>query len=279
MRLFWRRAVDRAMTAMMLMCVIAGVAALVSILLYVGVRGIRAIDWGFFTQLPKPVGEPGGGMANAMVGTLILVGLACLGGLPIGILAGVYLAEYGHGRLAAAVRFAADVLQGVPSIVIGIVAYALVVLPMRRFSSIAGGVALAIMMIPLVTRTTEEMLRLVPGSLREAALALGVPPGRVVIRVVMRTALPGIVTGVMLGVARVAGETAPLLFTALGNRFWHTGLDQPIASLPVQIYTYAISPYADWHDQAWAAALVLVAIVLITNVIARLATRARFAGR
>jgi phosphate transport system permease protein len=222
------------------------------------------------------VGEAGGGMANEMVGTLILIGLACSLGLPVGILGGVYLAEFGNNKFGWTVRFAADVLSGVPSIVIGIFAYTLIVLPMRSFSAYAGGFALGVMMIPVVTRTTEEIVRLVPHALREAALALGVPRWRTTLKVVMRTARGGVITGVMLAICRIAGETAPLLFTAFGNRFWHQGLDQPIASLTVQIFTYAISPFADWQRQAWAGALVLLGMILLTSVAVRFMTRGRF---
>ena len=236
-------------------------------------KGFSSLNVAFFTQLPKPVGESGGGMANAIVGTLTLIGLACALGLPVGILAGVYLSEYGHGRLGWCIRFAADVLMGVPSIVIGIYAYTLIVLPMHGFSAYAGGFALGVIMLPIVTRTTEEMIRLVPGSLREAALALGVPSWRTVVWVVLRTARGGIVTGVMLAVARVAGETAPLLFTAFGNQFWQHSLRGPISSLPVQLYTYAISPFEDWHRQAWAGALVLMGLIFATSVAVRLFTR------
>jgi phosphate transport system permease protein len=248
------------------------------VLVYVTSKGLEGLSWSFFTALPKPVGESGGGMANAIVGTLELVGLASLIGVPFGVLAGVYLAEFGTGRLARVVRFSADVMTGVPSIVVGIFVYTLFVLTMRRFSVIAGAVALAIIMLPVVTRTTEELLRLVPDSLREAALALGVPRWRAILRVVLRTAAPGIATGVMLAVARVAGETAPLLFTAFNNRFWNEGLTQPIASMPVQIFTFAVAPYEDWHRQAWAGALTLVALVLVLNLAARLLVRHRVRG-
>jgi len=234
------------------------------------------VNLDFFTQLPKPVGETGGGMANAIVGTLVLIMLACALGLPVGIGTGVFLAEYGHTRLAPLVRFCADVLNGVPSIVIGIYAYTLIVMPTKSFSAYAGGVALGVIMLPIVARTTEEMLRLVPSSLREAALALGVPSWRTTLRVIIRTARGGIITGVMLAIARVAGETAPLLFTAFGNQFWHHGLGGPISSLPVQIYTYAISPFDDWHRQAWAGALVLLTLIALTSLSVRLLTRGRF---
>jgi phosphate transport system permease protein len=214
-------------------------------------------------------------MANAIVGTLILIGLACCLGLPIGIMTGVYLAEFGHNRFGWLVRFGADVLNGVPSIVIGIYAYTLLVMPMKGFSAYAGGFALAVLMLPIVARTTEEMIRLVPTSLREASLALGVPAWRTTLRVVLRTARGGIITGIMLAIARIAGETAPLLFTAFGNQFWHSGLNGPISSLPVQIYTYAISPFDDWHRQAWAGALVLLALISCASLSVRVLTRNR----
>ena len=249
------------------------------VLWYVAARGVAGIDLDFFRELPKPVGETGGGMANGLVGTLELVGLACAFGIPPGVLAGIYLAEFGGSRFAKLVRFSADVMSGVPSITVGIFVYALIVLRTKTFSAYAGGVALAVLMLPTVTRTTEELLRLVPEALREAALGLGVPKWRATLRVVLRTAAPGIATGIMLAVARVAGETAPLLFTAFNNSFWSAGLNQPTASLPVQIYTYAVSPYDDWHKKAWAAALVLVGLVLILNVSARLLVRHRVRTR
>jgi phosphate transport system permease protein len=232
----------------------------------------------FFTHLPKPVGEVGGGMANAIVGTLILLTLAAIIGLPVGILGGLYLAESRDRRLPWLARFLADVLNGVPSIVIGIFAYTVIVLPMRRFSALAGAFALAVIMLPIVVRTSEELVRLVPASLREAALALGIPQWKVLLRIVLPTARAGIVTGVMVAIARVAGETAPLLFTAFGNRFWHQGLDQPIAALPLQIFAYAIAPYDDWHRQAWAGALVLIGLVFVVSFAARVATSGRFTG-
>ena len=241
-------------------------------------QGVVALNVGFFTQLPKPVGEVGGGMANAIVGTLILVSLAACLGLPLGILGGLYLAESRDRRLPWIARFLADVLNGVPSIVIGIFAYGVAVLPFRRFSALAGGFALAIIMLPIVIRTSEELVRLVPSSMREAALALGIPEWKVLLRIVLPTARAGIITGVMVAVARVAGETAPLLFTAFGNRFWHQGLDQPIAALPLQIFAYAISPYDDWHRQAWAGALVLIGMVFVVSLAARVATSGRFTG-
>ena len=246
---------------------------LVLVFAFLLVQGASAINVGFFTQLPKPVGEVGGGMANAIAGTLMLLGLASLFGLPIGILGGIYLAESTDRRMPWLVRFLADLLNGVPSIVIGIFAYAIVVRPLKHFSAFAGGIALAVIMLPIVIRTTEEMIRLVPSSLREAALALGIPEWKVILRVVLPTARAGIITGVMVAVARVAGETAPLLFTAFGNRFWSQSLGQPIAALPLQIFAYAISPYDDWHRQAWAGALVLIALVFSVSLAARLATR------
>ena len=241
-------------------------------------QGAAFIRPEFFTEMPKPVGEEGGGMANAIVGTLILLGIASVIGLPVGIGAGLYLADRRTAPLATLVRFLSDVLNGLPSIVLGIFAWEFMVRPFGGFSALAGGVALGAMMIPLVTRTTEEMIRLVPVSLREAALALGYTRWRTSVSIVLRTALPGIVTGALVAVARIAGETAPLLFTALGNSFWSTSLHEPIAALPLQIFTYAISPYESQHAQAWAGALVLIAIVLIISLIARYATRGRHDG-
>jgi phosphate transport system permease protein len=276
MRYTARRRLDLLARGLTLACTAAVLAPLVLIIGYLMAKGITSLNLDFFTQLPKPVGEAGGGMANAIVGTLVLIGLACVLGLPIGIGTGVFLSEYSHSRLAPLVRFCADVLNGVPSIVIGIYAYTLIVMPTKTFSAYAGGAALGVIMLPIIARTTEEMLRLVPSSLREAALALGVPGWRTTLRVVIRTARGGIITGVMLAVARVAGETAPLLFTAFGNQFWHHGLGGPISSLPVQIYTYAISPFDDWHRQAWAGALVLLTLIALTSLSVRLLTRGRF---
>jgi len=232
----------------------------------------------FFTEMPMPVGEAGGGMANAIVGTLILIGTASVIGLPVGVGAGLYLADRGNNPLATTVRFLSDVLNGLPSIVLGIFAWEFLVRPFGGFSALAGGVALGAMMIPLVTRTTEEMIKLVPVSLREAALALGYTRWRTSVSIVLRTALPGIVTGALVAVARIAGETAPLLFTALGNQFWSTSLNEPIAALPLQIFSYAISPYDTAHAQAWAGALVLILIVLIISLAARYVTRGKHAG-
>jgi phosphate ABC transporter, permease protein PstA len=239
-------------------------------------EGASALSPEFFTNMPRPVGEAGGGMANAIVGTLTLIGIASVIGLPIGIGAGLFLAEKRTTPLAHAVRFLSDVLNGLPSIVIGIFAWEFLVRPAGHFSALAGGVALGSMMIPLVTRTTEEMLKVVPLSLREAALALGYPRWRTSISVVLRTARAGIATGALVAIARIAGETAPLLFTAFGNQFWSTAVREPIAALPLQIFTYAISPYDEWHRQAWAGALVLIAIVLVISLAARFVTRSRF---
>ncbi|MBI4516598.1 MAG: phosphate ABC transporter permease PstA [Deltaproteobacteria bacterium] len=263
---------NAAAQAIAIGCTVAVLVPLVLILGYLITKGITALNFDFFTQLPAPVGEPGGGMANAIVGTITLIGLACVLGLPVGVLAGVYLSEYGHGRFGWTVRFAADVLNGVPSIVIGIFAYVLIVLPAKSFSAYAGGFALGVIMLPIVARTTEEMIKLVPNSLREAALALGLPAWRTTLWVVLRTARGGIVTGIMLALARIAGETAPLIFTAFGNQFWHHGLGAPIAALPVQIYSYAISPFEDWHRQAWAGALVLLLLICTTSLSVRLFT-------
>ena len=252
---------------------------LLSVFIYVIQRGVSSVNWNFFTQLPTPVGETGGGMGNALLGTAWLVGLASLVGVPWGIAAGVYLSEYGRGKLATTLRFVTDLMTSIPSIIIGLFAYALIVLPMKRFSVLAGAASLAVIMIPVVTRTTEELLKLVPVHIREAGLALGLPRWKVTLRIVLRGSMGGIATGVMLAVARVAGETAPLLFTAFSNRFWNRGLDQPTASLPVQIYTYAISPYEDWHRQAWAGALVLVLFVFVLNLTTRLVLRRQTGGR
>jgi phosphate transport system permease protein len=264
-----RRRRDKIARGLCLAATAVAILPLLAVLLYVAQKGLSGLSWEFFTEMPNPVGEPGGGLKHAFAGTLITVGIASAIGIPIGIMAGIYLSEFGDNRLGTAVRFCADVMAGVPSITVGIFVYTLVVVTMQHFSALAGGIALAIIMLPTVTRTTEEMLRLVPASLREAALALGAPKRRAIVRIALRTAAPGIATGVMLAVARVAGETAPLLFTALGNQYWSTSLDKPIATLPVQLYNYAVSPYDDWHEKAWAAALVLVFGVLVLNVLAR----------
>jgi phosphate transport system permease protein len=254
------------------LAVLLALVPLVLVLFFVVSQGVQALNIGFFTQMPRPVGETGGGMLNALVGTLVLTGLAATIAIPIGVISGVYMSEYKGTRLATATRFAADTLNGVPSIVIGIFAYAVAVLPFRRFSAMAGGLALGMMMIPIIARTTEELLLLVPGALREGALALGATRARAVFTVILPAALPGIITGVLLALARIAGETAPLLFTAFNNRFFSTDLRQPIASMTVQIFTYAISPYEDWHRQAWAGALVLVTFVLVCSLVTRVAT-------
>jgi phosphate transport system permease protein len=258
----YRRATDHIMTGLAMLTVLLVLAPLFALFGYLVVRGAVSIDLSFLTQTPKPVGEAGGGMANAIVGSLIILGIASIIGVPFGVGAGIYLAEFGRNRLGAAIRFTADVLNGVPSIVIGMVAYGVVVLYQGHFSAFSGGVALAIMMVPTISRTTEEMLLLVPQALREAAYGLGVPRWRTTLSITLRTATSGVITGVMLAFARVAGETAPLLFTALGNTFWSLRTDQPIAALPLQIFTYANSPYDDWHRQAWAGSLVLIILIV-----------------
>ncbi|HEY6102355.1 MAG TPA: phosphate ABC transporter permease PstA [bacterium] len=267
----FRRLKNGGMALATLACTLVVLAPLFIILGFLARTGLGALNWEFFTHLPGAAGEPGGGMANAILGTIVLVALAAVIGIPIGVLGGTYLSEYAGTRLSYAARFIADVMNGIPSIVMGLFAYVLIVLPMRHFSALAGGVALGVMLIPTVMRTTEEIVRLVPQSVREASLALGIPLWKTLLRVVMPTAAAGIVTGIMVGLARVAGETAPLLFTAFGNRFWNRDLLQPIAALPIQIFAYAISPFDDWHRQAWAGALVLVGIVLVVNVAARYA--------
>ena len=258
------------MSGVAVACALCVILPLVLVLMHLVREGLGAVDIAFFTQLPKPVGELGGGMANAIVGTFVLLAIALVVGVPIGLLGGIFLSEYGSERINFWIRFGADILNGVPSIVWGMAAYALVVVPMKGFSTWAGGLALGFIMIPLVLRTTEEVLVLVPNAYREAALALGLPRWKIITHIVVRTALKGIITGVLLALGRVAGETAPLLFTAFGNRFWSHHLSEPIAALPLQIYTYAISPYDDWHRQAWAGALVLVLLVFILSVGVRL---------
>ncbi|MEO5579659.1 MAG: phosphate ABC transporter permease PstA [Gemmatimonadaceae bacterium] len=271
-----RHAVSTLMLALTYTAAAIATLPLLFIILHLLRKGAAFIRPAFFTEMPMPIGEAGGGMANAIVGTLILVGIASVIGLPTGIGAGLYLAERRGTRLANTVRFLSDVLNGLPSIVLGIFAWEFLVRPFGHFSALAGGLALGAMMIPLVTRTTEEMVRLVPTSLREAALALGYTRWRTSVTIILRTALPGIVTGALVAVARIAGETAPLLFTALGNQFWSTSVTEPIAALPLQIFTYAISPYDTAHAQAWAGALVLIAMVLVISLAARYATRSRF---
>ncbi len=273
-----RRIINLLMVGLTWLAALLATLPLVFILGYLIRAGASSLSVDFFTRMPRPVGESGGGMANALAGTIMLVGIAAGVGLPVGIGAGLYLAEHRGTWLANAVRFLSDVLNGLPSIVMGIFAWQFLVRPVGHFSALAGGIALGAMMIPLITRTTEEMVRTVPDSLREAALALGYPRWRTSVSIVLRTALAGIVTGALVAVARVAGETAPLLFTALGNQFWSLALDEPTAALPLQIFTYAISPYEEQHALAWAGALVLIALVLIISLAARFATRGRFTG-
>jgi len=268
-----RRLVSAAVVGFCVLSVLLALVPLGFILFFVLKEGLPALTFDFLTRLPKPVGEPGGGMGNAILGSSILIGLAALIAVPIGIVSGIHLSEFRGGRLATAARFAADVLNGVPSIVIGIFAYSIAVMPFRRFSALAGGVALGIMMIPIIVRTTEELLNLVPGTLRDGALALGATRARAVFTVILPAALPGILTGVLVALARIAGETAPLLFTAFNNHYWSVRLNQPIASLTVQVYTYAISPYDDWHRQAWAGATVLIGAVLLFSLLSRAVIR------
>jgi phosphate transport system permease protein len=272
MRDRWRRLLSHVIIVLCGASVVVALIPLAFILCYVVSQGITSLNAAFFTETPRPLGEAGGGMAHSIVGSLIVTGVGAVFAIPIGIMSGIYAAEYGGTRLASAARFAADTLNGVPSIVIGVFVYSIAVLPFGGFSALAGGVALGIMMIPLIMRTTEELLRLVPSTLREGALALGATRGRAVFTVVVPAALPGILTGILLALARIAGETAPLLFTALNNGFWNTDIRQPISTLTVQVFTYAIAPYEDWHRQAWAGALVLVTLVLMCSVLARLAT-------
>ena len=273
-----RRFISAVMSGLMGVAAILATLPLIFLLTHLIREGASAIDIDFFTKMPTPVGVEGGGLANAIVGTLILVGIAAAIGLPVGIGAGLYLAEQRGARLATSVRFLSDVLNGMPSIVMGIFAWHFLVRPVGHFSALAGGVALGAMMIPLVTRSTEEMVRTVPVALREAALALGYPRWRTSVAIVVRTALPGIVTAALVAVARIAGETAPLLFTAFGNEFWSTSLTQPVASLPLQIYTYAKSPYDEWHRLAWAGSLVLIGMVLTISLLARFVTRSKHGG-
>jgi len=271
----WRRFKSGAMTALLFACALLVMAPLFLLLYFLIREGASALDWNFLTQLPKPTGEAGGGMANAIVGTLVLLAMAAVIGVPLGVMGGIYLAEYGSDRANDWIRFTADVLNGIPSIVWGMVVYVLLVVPFKTFSAYAGGVALGFMMVPLVMRTTEEVLVLVPQGYREAGLALGIARWKIITVIVVKTALKGVITGVLVALARVAGETAPLLFTALGNNFWSHRLSEPISALPLQIFSYAISPYDDWHRQAWAGALVLMAIILILNVSVRILSRGR----
>jgi phosphate transport system permease protein len=279
LRLWWRKLLNGVMLSLTGVAAFAVVSVLFLILGYLLLHGGTSLSWDFFTKLPKPVGESGGGMANAIVGSLKLLLLAAVMGLPIGLFAGVYLAEFGSKAFSFVIRYTTDLLNGVPSIVIGIFAYSLVVLPVKHFSTFAGGVALAMMVIPITVRSTEEFLRAVPGSLREGAMALGASKWKTIATVILPAASGGILTGMLLALARVAGETAPLLFTAFSNRFWSPGWEQPSASLPVMIYTYAIAPYDDWHRQAWAAGLVLLVLVLLANLGCRLALNRRGSAR
>jgi len=271
-RNLWRRAVSHTIIVLCGLSVVIALIPLALVLFYVVAQGISSLNLSFFTEMPKPVGELGGGMANAMVGSIIVTVLGAMFAIPVGMMSGVYAAEYTGTRMASAVRFAADTLNGVPSIVIGVFIYSIAVLPVRRFSALAGGLALGVMMIPLIMRTTEELLLLVPATLREGALALGATRARAVFTVVVPAALPGILTGILLALARIAGETAPLLFTALNNRFFSTDVRQPISTLTVQVFIYATAPYQDWHRQAWAGALVLVTMVFTCSLLARVAT-------
>ena len=270
-----RRAADKAARVLFALSALLVILPLFLIFFDLLWKGARELKWTLLTDLPHPVGEPGGGIANGILGTLTIAGLAMAGGIPMAVMAGIYLAEYGRGKFASAVRFAVDTLAGVPSIIMGIFGYILLVLPMKRFSAWAGAAALAMIFIPVVVRTTEEMLRTVPQSVREAALALGIERWKTTLFITVRTATAGIVTGILLAMARIVGETAPLLFTALGNQFWQTGLDQPIAAVPLQVFNYAISPYKDWHDKAWAGAVVLIGMVLVISAGARYFTRVR----
>lgn len=269
MRLAMRHGRNLAMTLLMTACTVAVLVPLVIIFIYIIKMGASSLSLDFFTQIPKPTGESGGGMANGMMGSTILIVMSSVLGIPVGVLGAVYLAEFGGSRVSSCIRFAADVLSGVPSIITGMVAYTLLVVPMKGFSALAGAFALALIMIPIVLRTTEEQLKLVPTTLREAALALGVPLWRTTLKVTLRSALKGVMTGVLLAIARIAGETAPLLFTALGNQFWSRKLTEPIAAMPLQIFSFAISPYDDWHRLAWAGALVLVSVMFVLSLAAR----------
>ena len=274
----WRKIKSALASGIAFISALLVIAPLGLVFFHLLVNGAGSINWDFFTKLPAPVGAVGGGMVNAIVGSLELLALAGAIGIPIGVLGGVYLAEYGFARINSILRFLADVLNGIPSITWGVVVYGLVVLRFKGFSAYAGGLALGLIMIPLILRTTEEVILLVPNGYREAALALGVARWKTIVHIVMKTASKGIITGILLALARIGGETAPLLFTAFGNRFWNHSLNQPIAALPLQIFTYAISPYDDWHRQAWAGALVLVSGVFCVNVLVRILTRGRAAS-
>ncbi len=273
---YWKKITNLLMFSLTLIATLCAVVPLVLIFYYTISKGVTYLSPDFFISMPKPVGETGGGMANAIAGTLILIGTGGLIGIPVGIMTGIYLSEFGKNKFGFLVRFLTDVLSGVPSIVVGVVVYTMIVIPMKHFSALAGGIALGILMIPTVTRTTEEMIKLVPHTLREAGLALGIPKWKTTLAIVLRTAWKGIATGVLLGLSRAAGETAPLLFTALGNRFWSTSIGQPIASLTVYIYDYAKSPFEDWNQQAWTAALVLILLISILSLLFRIITRSKY---
>ena len=270
-----RKAKNLLMTALMVAATLTVLVPLALIFVHIVKMGLSSVNLDFFTQIPKPTGETGGGMANGMAGSAVMIAMASAIGIPIGIFGAIYLAEYGGSRISTVIRFAADVLSGIPSIITGMVAYSLLVVPMKGFSALAGSVALALIMIPIVLRTTEEQLKMVPGTLREASLALGVPLWRTSLKVTLRSALTGVMTGILLSIARVAGETAPLLFTALGNQFWSGKLTEPMAAMPLQIFNFAISPYEDWHRLAWAGALVLVTVMFTLSLAARYFGRTR----
>ncbi|MBI5402607.1 MAG: phosphate ABC transporter permease PstA [Ignavibacteriae bacterium] len=271
-----RKVINIIMLTLSVISALAAIIPLVYIFFYTAAAGISSINLDFFTELPKPVGEPGGGIANAIIGSIEIVGIGAAFGIPVGLLAGIYVAEYSKTMVANLVKFVTDVLSGIPSIIVGIFAYGVIVLQSKNFSAFAGGFALGILMIPTVTRMTEEMLKLVPLSLREASLALGIPRWKTTLRIVLRTASGGIITGILLAIARAAGETAPLLFTSFGNSFWAESLDSPTASLPVQIFNYAISPYEEWHNKAWAGAFVLITLVFVISLIVRIITKNKF---
>ncbi len=273
---FKRRTANVVMLSLSLLAALITIVPLIFIFYYTISKGIANLNIDFFTKLPTPVGETGGGMVNAIVGTLILIAIGGGIGIPVGILSGTYLSEFGKNKFGILVRFFTDVLSGIPSIVVGVVAYTLVVIPMKHFSALAGGIALAILMIPTITRTTEEMIKLVPQSYREAGLALGIPKWKITVMIVLKTAWKGIATGILLGLSRAAGETAPLLFTSLGNRFWSTNVFQPIASLTVYIYQYSTAPFKDWNDQAWTAALALILLISILSLVFRIITRSKY---
>ncbi len=270
-----RKTKNLLMTALMVAATLTVLVPLALIFVHIVKMGLSSVNLDFFTQIPKPTGETGGGMANGMAGSAVMIAMASAIGIPIGIFGAIYLAEYGGSRISTVIRFAADVLSGIPSIITGMVAYSLLVVPMKGFSALAGSVALALIMIPIVLRTTEEQLKMVPGTLREASLALGVPLWRTSLKVTLRSALTGVMTGILLSIARVAGETAPLLFTALGNQFWSSKLTEPMAAMPLQIFNFAISPYEDWHRLAWAGALVLVTVMFTLSLAARYFGRTR----